>query len=236
MKYIAKTLIIATALSAANGANAYLIDGFCPVIGVDYYQAWMNAKHNYSRILPHNSYPGASIYVGAKFQECFGVEVGWDWSKRKSRDFTLTNGSSFFGNTVSGTTTGKARVSRRGGHIDLVGYLPVFDCFDFFGSVGWGWVESKIHVSGIAVNGVQRTSTQQSSALASLHGKGRSVLRLGIGANYMFTECLGVRAKFGWETTGSQRVHGNMAARSLGYSSKPFRDSGTLAVGAFVKF
>lgn len=236
MKTIVKSLIGALAISAAGGVNAYLIDEFSAFVGVDYYQAWMKARNSYTQIFPRNSYPGASVYVGTRFQDCFGIEIGFDWSGTKKRDWSLSNGATIFGGTVAGTMTGSSKVKRSGGHLDVIGYLPVCNCFELFGSLGYGWVQSKIHITNIAVNGVLGTPTLQSEALASLSGKGRSVFRLGFGASYLITPCVGIRAKFGWETTSTQRFNGNAAARSLGYGSKGFRDSTTLAVGAFLNF
>lgn len=221
MKQLAKSIVLAGALAVAGSANAnfWCDPCFSPYIGADYYQAWMKSKSNrYAK-----SFPGATLYVGAKFYENFGLELGWDWSGKKSRSFTKPAGGTFFGfsqaNAVSGTTTTR----RTGGHLDLVGFLPVCDCVELTGSVGWGWLRPKVSFTNLT--GVSNFSVSS---------KSRSVFRLGIGANYMVTDCVGLRAKIGWETTSSLRLQGTVNGST--FTSKPFKDSGTLAIGAFVKF
>lgn len=234
MRYIVKSLIAASVLAAAGTANADFFADLSPFIGVDYYQAWMKGKDGYGKLF-QKSYPGASIYIGSRFCENFGFELGYDWSGHKKKDWNIASGTTFFGTTNTSSFSGTAKVRRTGGHLDLLGYLPVIDCFDIFGSIGYGWVESKIDISNVAmVNG--RPLSTVASGVSSLSGKGRSVLRLGIGANYMVTDYVGLRAKLGWETTSNLRVHFNGAGAAINMSSKGFKDSATLVAGAFVKF
>lgn len=233
MKYIAHTLFIATAIAAAGSTNAFMIDDFNPVIGVDYYQAWMKPKTHYDRIFP-KTYPGASVYVGVRVLDIFAFELGYDWSKDVAKDWTLSRGETFFNRTIDRTVSGKTELRRAGGHLDLMGILPIIcDCFELFATVGYGWVQPRIEIENISI---RPGTTLHSAAIVSLSGGGRSVLRTGLGANYMVTDNLGIRAKLGWETTSSLRVHGNAPAAQLSYSSKGFKNSNTLTVGAFVKF
>jgi hypothetical protein len=224
MKHLVKSIVAATALAAASGVNADLMADLCPVIGIDYYQVWMKGNNAYSRLTP-KSYPGASIYVGTRFYENFGLELGYDWSTRKKHSWTVPAGAT----AAAGNITGTTKIRRNGGHLDLVGFLPVADCFDVFGSIGYGWVQTKISNSASG-------NSAMSSAIASISSKGKSVLRLGIGANYMVTDFVGIRGKLGWETTSNIRLKGNANFTNLGFSKKGFKDSGTLALGAFVKF
>lgn len=213
---------------AAGSVSADVIADLNPYIGADYYQAWMKPKGDYNKVLPKD-FPGATIYVGTKFHESFGIELGYDWSARKKKDFTVQSGTGFFGgpkNTFSGST----KVRRTGGHIDLVGFLPVAECFDLLGSIGFGWVQTKINTT---ING---PVTGHASALQSMSGKGRGVFRVGVGGSYMVTDMVGLRAKLGWESTSSLRANGNQAFTSFGFGQKPYKGTTSVSVGAFVKF
>lgn len=235
MKNIVKSLMVVGAMAAAGVANADWCDCIQPVIGADYYQAWMKGKGSYNQVYP-KSYPGATIYVATKFSECFGLELGYDWSARKSKNFTFGTGTSFFGNTITDSgVTGNTKLRRTGGHLDLVGFIPLCDCWELFGSLGYGWVQTKVTTTITSV-GPSTTSANLSSALLSVSGKGRSVFRVGVGALYMVTDCVGLRAKLGWESTSSLRVDGNTAFNNLGFNNKAYKGSATVAAGAFVKF
>lgn len=227
-----KKIIAVSALTAVSSANADFITELNPFIGVDYYHVLMKGERNYGQIFPKN-FPGATIYVGTKLHNCLGIEIGYDWSNQKSRKWALPSDSIFFSSVVrthgiSGTT----KIRRTGGHLDILGYLPVADCFEIFGSLGYGWVQARIHTT---LN-VPATSGVTSSAISSLTDKGRGVLRVGLGGNYFLNDYVGVRIKLGWETTSRLRVQGNTNFSALGFSTKVWKDSITGAIGTFVKF
>ncbi len=230
MKQIAKSLVIAGAIVAASSVSADMMADFNPYIGADYYQAWMKPKGDYNQVLPKD-FPGATLYVGTKFHENFGVELGYDWSAQKKKDFNLPANANFFG-TVQNAFSGTAKVRRTGGHLDLVGFLPVAECFDLIGSVGFGWVQTKIDTGTVTNANVSR----RGSAVNSLSGKGRGVFRIGVGGSYMVTEMIGLRAKLGWESTSSLRVNGNQNFTTLGMPNNPYKGTTSLTLGAFVKF
>ncbi len=230
MRNIVKSLVIAGTLMATGSAVAELND-ISPYIGVDYYQPWMRGKGDWNLVFP-KTYPGATLYVGTKFHEFFGLELGYDWGSRKTKNWVLPAGSPFMGNTLTTTLSGNTKIRRSGGHLDLVGFLPVAECLELTGSVGFGWVQPKITSSFSVTPG----TTSNSSALASVSGKGRGVFRVGVGASYMVTEMVGVRAKVGWEGTSTLRVNGNALFTSLGYDKKAFKGTTAMSVGAFVKF
>jgi hypothetical protein len=213
---------------AATSANAALIDDMSPLAGIDYQQIWMQGKGDWNNLFP-KSFPGATAYVGARFCECLGVELGYDWGAKESKNFTLPAGSSFFGQTVTTAVTGTARVRRQGGHLDLIGYLPIVDCIELMGVIGVGYVYPKVSISTSGV-------TPLDSGLQSVATKGKTVARIRLGGNYMFTECIGVRALVGWESTSSLRLKGNNNFSISNLNNKGWRGSTTVATGVFVKF
>ena len=218
MKQVMKSLVVVGAMLVAGSAAAN-IDEVKPSIGVDFLQAYMKGQNSVTvsgrtvnvSDLVAKSYPGATVYLGAKFMENLGAEVGYDLSSNKKRTTTV------------GTTSFSARVKRTGWHLDLVGFLPMNDCSNLFASLGAGWVKAKMSdVSG--TTGAVVTSITASSKM-------KTVWRLGVGANYMLTEMFGVRAKVGFEGTSALRNNVNNTG-----DKKYFKDSTTVAVGAFAQF
>jgi hypothetical protein len=177
MKNLAKSLIVVSSLVtvvATESASAGLckgfngFDDFRPILGLDYYQAWRRIKGNLHPILP-TSFPGITVYVGGKFSDYFGVELGLDISKQKSKTWVFPNGTAIGAIRTSGTISGTTSISYWGAHFDVIGYLPLYPCVEsteLFAAIGYG------NASG---------------------------LRLGIGANYLVTYNFGLRAKFGYE-------------------------------------
>lgn len=234
MKFFAKkNVLMLSTLLITSSVNADALGELNPYLGADYYQAWMQGKNDWKTIFPR-AYRGATVYVGTRFcDNKFGVEFGYDTSTRTKKDWSLPAGTRFFNGTVPNTgITGTTKINRSGVHLDLLGFLPITGCFDLFGVLGYGWVQSKIDI----IQNVAPSSSNQSLALASVAGKGRSVLRLGVGGSYMVNDMVGLRVKLGWETTSTLGVKGNQAFTSLGYQSKGWKDTTALSIGAFVKF
>ncbi len=232
MRNITTGLLLTGAMIAAGTASADTPSDVSPYMGVDYYQAFMKGKSSWDSILP-KSYAGASVFIGTRVHESFGIELGYATSIRQKKDWHLANGSSFFAGPVRqvGGISGSTKVRRSGAHMDVIGFLPVAECFELLGSLGFGWVQTKIQTT---LNVASSSST--AAALASVAGKGRAVFRVGLGGSYMVTDMVGIRAKLGWESTSSLRVKGNASFLSLGYDSKAFKGTTALSVGAFVKF
>jgi hypothetical protein len=231
MKFVSKNICMLSALLVAGAVNADEWSEFTPNFGVDYYQTWTRGQGDWKKVFPR-TYRGATVYVATRFCQNLGLELGYDMSMRAKKEWSLSGGSAFFNGIVPNTgLTGTTKARRSGVHLDFLGFLPVADCFDLFASVGYGLVQSKVDVTISTISG-----SNQGSALASVSGKGRSVLRAGVGGSYMVSNMVGLRAKLGWETTSTLRVTGNDAFTSLGYRSKGWKDTTALSIGAFVKF
>lgn len=230
MRHIGKSLVIATVLVAASGVSA---EEMFPYLGVDYTQTYMRARNAWNLVFPKD-YPGASVYVGTRFHENWGLELGYDWSTRKTKNFNLPAGTPFFGGAISAAgLRGNTKIRRTGGYLDMLGTLPVAECVELLGSLGVGWVQAKI-VTSFSSEPVG--ATPASSAIGTVSGKGRCVARLGFGAAFMVTELVGVRAKINWASTSTLRLKGNTAFTNLGYDTKGFKGSTTLLAGIFVRF
>lgn len=225
-----RVLVLASVMLASGSAVSETVSDILPYIGFDYYHAWMKGKSSWNLVFP-KTYPGASVYVGSRFHDFCGIELGYDASTRQKRDWTLASGSTFFSSRLTQSISGTTKVRRNGGHVDLVGFLPVVGSLELLGSVGAGWIQTKIETA-FTTGG----SSTVGSALASVAGKGRMVFRVGLGASYMVTDMVGIRALVRWEGTSSLQVKGNANFANLGYDAKAFKGTTAMSAGAFVKF
>lgn len=224
MKKLVRNIVSFGAMLVAGSASANWFDCMAPVVGVDYYQANMRLKNNWDRFIPKSNYPGATGYIGIRFASCWGLELGYDGSATLSRNFHVR--SDISGRTING----RAQTRRIGGHLDLMGYLPIDcnDCFELFGAVGYGYIKPK-------VNFELNRESDRNDLLQTIKGKGNSVARVGLGANYMMTDCVGLRAKVGYENTSGLKFTAP-ETEFVGTSLKPFKNSVTWAAGTFLKF
>jgi hypothetical protein len=230
MKQVMKSLVVVGAMLAA-GSSVAMMDDIKPQIGIDYYQAWMKGT---GRIVPNSvsnigvhgftprTYPGGTVYVGTRFMEYWGAELGYDTSGKKS------NRASGVATATNNTSIG-AKVQRSGVHLDLLGYLALNECSNVFASLGAGWVKAKLsHVS--------YTTIPNAPVAATTASKSKTVFRLGVGANYMITEMIGARVKVGYETTSALRNTISIGNGIAAGSQKYFKDSTTFAAGLFAQF
>ncbi len=217
MKKLAKSLVIVSALAVAGSAVAEFGD-ITPYVGADYQQAWTKNSDAYKGSMA-KSFPGATLYVGSKFHENFGVELGYSMSKTKSK--INAEKDKFDGDQYKAGAI-KTKLRRSTAFLDLVGFLPVMDGVELIGSVGYGLQKPKLtlieQLSGATADRVKL--------------KSKGTARVGLGASYMLTDMVGLRAKLGWENTSSIKFKD-----AKDYDNpKPFKNTTTFNFGAFVKF
>lgn len=237
-KRLIQSLMLSLGMCASNASFAACAIDYYDVsayIGVDYYQAFMKSTAFWNQLFPSN-FPGANFYLGTQFHENFAIEVGYLWSVRQNKDWTLTQGQQFFNSSVNANFSGKTHLQRTGAYIDLIGILPVAECTDLMGFIGTGWDQPKIEIRNLNVN--PGAAIPNSSAIAAVSGKGRGVFRLAVGLRYLLTDIIGLRFKLGWESTTTLHVSGNGNPYFLqfGYNQRAFKGSTTLSAGAFIMF
>lgn len=239
MKHLAKGLVLASALIAASNTYAFS-DGFTPVIGADYEWTFVRGNDDWRKIVPR-SYSGGGVYLGGRFCDTIGLELGYNFTNRKSRTRTFVPGDTFFGYTLPAATTGSINTAIRFHevHFDLQGFLPICNGWELLGTVGLGWVQPKFRSSVVlpplAAFGIPSlTSTDTFSSGAKV------LLRVGLGAQYTFCESWGIRGMARWKNTSSLRIKGTPAYAAavplLSISNRPFEDEITLSLGLFYSF
>ena len=228
-----KRLIVAGAILAAAGsasAEAWFED--CrPVVGIDFKWAQIKNSGSWQGLFPE-SFPGASVYVGTKFMENFGAELGYDVTAKRGKDLSLVAGDTIGGATATVPTGLRGNVRFAGPHLDLVGFWPLENCFEAFVSLGLGWVKPTVDVDWVG----GATSAFKNN-VTSVTGSGKTIARIGIGANWMATDTVGLRVKALYENTSKLSVVNNMPSGSqLLTNLKPWKNAYSLAIGAFLKF
>ncbi len=235
MKSIRGLVILGMVVSAGN-VNAEIMVDLTPYIGAEYSQIWMKGRGNWSDVFPRRGFSGGGVYVGSKFHRNFGVELGYDISTRKKRDWELFPGIPFFNGVTTEKINARTTVRRHGGHIDLIGFLHITECLEFIGSAGVGWVKPKVFISTVLSSNGLASSSLVAKGLTNISSRGRGVFRLGFGLSYMVTEVAGVRTKFSWENTKTLRINGNQTFYNLAFDVSGFKSSTAVSLGGFLRF
>ncbi|PCH56918.1 MAG: hypothetical protein COC15_02275 [Legionellales bacterium] len=229
---IAKTVVLATTIAAVSGAAAFVENSY---MGVGFGNSWMNTQSKLKPLVA-KSYPQTNIFAGMRFNDMFAVELGYTLSSAKSKSSTVKvkdlSDDKDFDKTDEISITSKTKV--QGYTLDVLGYMPMNDCVEFFGIVGLGLKKATVELYPTAFN-KGAVSTVIAKTFASAKGKRKVTLRFGGGAAFMFTEELGMRAKLVYETTGRVRVQGDENYREM-FGNKFFKDSYTAGVDFFFKF
>lgn len=223
IRKIVKGLLLASSVAVCVGAFAEMED-VNPLVGIDFKQTWARGNDGLSDVLP-KSYPGFDIFVGSRFHENFGVEVGYDWSLKKHKHSTGT--TVYNGYTVNGPIKTSARF--QGPRLEVAGFLPLENSFELVGRVGLSYVKANLHTVGFQTTTVTDASGNAvSNPWGSETGKSKLLMRAAGGAQYMVADNVGLRGLVGWENYSRLRMKD--------VSSKVFKDSVSLTVGAFYKF
>lgn len=227
------TIALSTTSAALAMTNEWW-DGNKPYVGFDAQVRRMSFKGGFgNNILQHHS-PQGNFYAGVKFNDCVGVEAGYETTTTRTRTSRLTTGDVAAGAPVSllaSPVIFKSKIKIKGPHLDLVGFYSFGESVpvQLLGSVGVsffkGTVERKTLQMGTPpIPGVTRT--------LSAH---KAVLRLIGGLQYMWNCNLGARATIGLVKTGKLVIFSNDGAAGIAPEIKP-KDSTVYGLGMFWVF
>ena len=220
-----KSLVVASALVFSGVSVAEMCD-VTPFVGLGYQYGSMKAKNDWAKVA-NKKQDGALAFVGAKFHENFGAELGWEQSSSKNRQTTAVG---TFDGVATNNGTQKVKTKVSGGYVDLQGYLPVVDNFEVLGSLGMGSVVAKINSTVDVLSSVAHKNKLNQKSKRSLVG------RVGVGAKYMFTDMFGVRVMAKWENTSRIKLKNKDTVITDSKLLKPFKDNVSANVAALVQF
>jgi hypothetical protein len=241
MKKLLKYLMLAAVVSVPAISHADFLDTFCPYGGAEGKWQSIAGRSDWSNALT-KSHGGGSIFLGTRFCDFLGLEVGYSELFNRTRKHTYSGTEGFFNARAAEAQTDiTTRFSS--GYLDLNGYYPCFDgCFDFIGSLGISAMNPRmmVRVPAIGPNGTGFFQ-HDVAPLESITGITKTVFRVGAGAQYMFCDCVGLRGMVRFENTSALRAR--VPDRSQFDASfntdalrRPFRDSISLALGIFAAF
>lgn len=239
MKRMLKNVVLVGSVMAAGIAAADFGGDWSPIVGIDY--KWSTSNHsnqgfNGGRGRSRN---GASVYLGSRFCENFGLELGYDWSSRRSSTTTLTAapvpafGTIPAGSTFTGTVASSSRHSQW--RLDLNGYMPIGCCegFDLIGSIGIASARTRVSFAETGVITTPAGVTTATTAAGNFSGsRSRFAWRLGVGAQYMVSCNVGVRAMYRYETLAGHRH----TSTFTGFGSRHRNSGSAVTLGLFYQF
>ncbi len=202
--------------------------------GADFKYAGINPRSDWRYIFVPD-YPTSNLYFGIRFYPQFGIELGYEAAKLGKKDNTFNQGQTFFGNNVSGVQT-VSSIRFAIWHIDFCYFYPIspaYEDIDLFASIGLGEVQTSLNLTASP-----NTPGTVAAALNNMQLQRTSILRVRIGAEYMSTSYLGIRALVGYDGTNKIKVKGVPAVQLHGFNvlTEPFKDSLYVSLGLIFKF
>jgi hypothetical protein len=192
-------------LSTANCQSYVGIDGQVRII---------NFKQDYGGNLLKNHYPQVNLFSGVMFNECIGIEAGYEFSKQQytvtrdnPRKVVLGRRVPFDNPRNSGIVYDNSYSSSKinGCNINIIGLFPIQKNIQLIGSVGFSNLKLRVH------NTFTHTKVTECDLLEFPitdvfsdyvnYNKRKTVLRLASGIKLKLKDCVGMRVLVSWENT-----------------------------------
>lgn len=230
-------LLASAAILSAVSAPAFSAEwSWNPYIGVDGGLRHLEFPQDLGGNIFDDNYPQGNLFAGFKFNDYFGVEAGFEYTKREKRTVTLVAGQFEAGGDA--LQPGQFQVNRGTGrvqawHVNLVGTLPLSDCYpiSLFGMVGLASVKAKFSSQPLADDAFPG-GFPAGFGMRTFE-KTKSVLRLAGGLQYMVLDCVGIRGMVSWENTNRLK---NIYSKESAISQISLKNSTMYSFGIFYIF
>lgn len=237
IKIMAKTMAVVCALVgfASMASAGYWDCCFTPYIGLDAQGRHVDFNNRFGGNVFKKDYPQGNLYFGTKLTQFFGLEAGYEWTKRMHRTVSLGTSEAVFGVPVRATaapSTIRGKSKFDGWHANVIGFLPVTDdcCTELFASLGI--VQMRAAFEGIAIAaGVDTIDPQESIFFRQT----KTIARANLGIQTKIVDAFGIRASIGWENTSRIRPFVNDIASPLATQIK-VKDSFIYGLGISYTF
>lgn len=206
------------------------------ILGADVKLANLNSKWPWNQIFPQ-TYTGGSIYIGTRFYKYYGLEVGYDFLPRTTRNVSLLRSGTFFNVPVPSDFGVTTQISVREWRADFNLYWPVQDdeSFTLLAALGVGYFKTILNGNLRPNNNTIFNTVITGTKINPLY-----VWRFGLGFQSMLTNTLGIRALVRWEGTSKLTITGNANFNGLltasGVTNNPFKNVVVVNVGFFTMF
>ncbi len=217
-------------------------DWWLPYLGVDAGARLMRYDNTSGGNLLPTNYAQVNLYGGVKFCDLISLEAGYETTPTHTSTVTIGPGAHIFGRPQSPTSTSiqYIRTQIKGWHIDVVGSYEIYEPCDLeiLASVGIERPKITIYNYIYALDGVGLADPFEDDNRRFFTAR-KTVLRLGLGLQRMWTDCVGARFKVNWSNTSQFKTLYNqvgiVADPALTRRARP-QDSWSFMVGIFSYF
>lgn len=223
-------------LALANSAQAYQVFTILPndepdidtYGGFGYKHFWAKPTEHWNPFFRRN-YPGFEFFLGMQFNAYTALEVGFEVSVARPEGFPVVAGQSYLGHLATGSGAGEGTVRLKNGYLEFQALYPFAirtdcDCYAFklIGAIGVAAARPSftMEIFGNLI-------TNQGD-LTSIHARSRPYFRVGLGAEWDFTEDMGLRAMFRWEDL--KRLRGRYGVMEYPTYEQVFKASPSFAI------
>lgn len=225
-KFKGLPLIISALLASYSGtSNAMDFEQIDYYVALDGQYNSVNLRPVWENLFKDHAF-GADVALGVRPSTYYGLELGFQWTTRKSNAYTLANNGVLGGltNNSGGNLRIDSQLRMLSTSLDLNGYLPIKDTWEALGYVGVGWArfKPKFNLSAAGTN---------FDTLHSLKSKTRSYLRVGVGLQGLVTETVGIRLKAGYNSLGKVKFRNKNAQNTANDSIA--KSGYTVGLGAY---
>lgn len=187
-----------------------------PYVGIDQQVRHIQFDSGFGDNLFHKNYLQSNLFAGIKFNEFFGVEVGYEWTYRRTRSARVPEGEILLGQLVPrGLNDTVNSFKIEGFHISLLGdfQVPKHDKLHFTVRVGLARLKSNLIFRPIGVSGIEVDEDGDEFPFAQINSDAeiaenslsftskKVVLRVGAGIQYNLTQHVTIRGTIDWENT-----------------------------------
>lgn len=239
LSLLASSLVILAAQSSTAMAGLDWCN-LTPYIGADVAWRHQGIQRDFGGNQVKKDFPQGDIYAGLKFCDYLGIQAGYEATTSRRKTSNVLGNEVVFGGIFSPTvpnglnqfvTTSQIH----GWHTDLVGFLPFCICdnrFNLIGSVGLARLKYKLRY----YNTILDNNPVSPENFTRTFSNSKYVARLGLGIQYMLTECAGLRVMGTWENTSRVRKFQAPPENRQSLVQINVRNATTLGAGVFYNF
>lgn len=199
-----KRLIIASCLMlmpiAAQAAPPPMQGRYNWSVGFDVKTQWAAPNGPYWNSILREYKTGASIYLADRFSNIWSFEFGYSWTDRSPKSFNTTTGEQWFGATANSNSQHQGKIRFKDTYLDFYAHMPIARYVELMAGLGVGFVREGIEIWNSNPN------DPVSIALNQIQGRTEITARVNAGLQALWTDRIGVRLLFSYETLSHIRM------------------------------
>lgn len=241
-----KTLLATALFITASSPVMAEIAGFSgweygPFIGIDVQLRHVKMPNDFGGNLFKKNYIQGNPFVGVRFNDYLGIEVGYEETVKKNSTTINGPGATEVGDLIPATAFHYSNnfFRMRGPNANINLYFPFCACdgkFDVLASVGVSHLKTKLthQITAVSFMGFFRplTAGEMQEQKATFF-KRKLIMRAMVGLQYFIRCNVGVRATYTWENTKKFR---NLRDSTIGNEEASLKNSQLYGLGLFWQF